>query len=101
MIRKGLIANIGAHGEPPIGLNYLAEMDFFAVGGLSNYEVGVEFVINAYLNHNFIIVGPLGGYSIWCENARLIFVSGIPFSWETGRLFGLSTRNRSPQRTDQ
>jgi hypothetical protein len=45
MVRKGLIANIGAHGEPPIGLNYHAEMDFFASGGLSNYEVGIEFVI--------------------------------------------------------
>lgn len=48
MVRKGLLANIGAHGEPPLGLNYHAEMDFFAAGGLSNYEVStliIEFLI--------------------------------------------------------
>ena len=39
MVHKGLIANIGAHGEPPLGLNYHAEMVFTAKGGLSNYEV--------------------------------------------------------------
>lgn len=49
MVRKGLIANIGSHGEPPIGLNYHAEMDFFAAGGLSNHEVGVELAIFAFL----------------------------------------------------
>lgn len=40
MVRKGLLAHIGAHGEPPLGLNYHAEMGFFADGGLTNYEVG-------------------------------------------------------------
>jgi hypothetical protein len=39
MVHKGLLANIGAHGEPPLGLNYHAEMGFTAKGGLSNYEV--------------------------------------------------------------
>ncbi|KAF9531664.1 hypothetical protein CPB83DRAFT_848536 [Crepidotus variabilis] len=39
MVHKGLLANIGAHGEPPLGLNYHAEMEFFAAGGLTNYEV--------------------------------------------------------------
>ena len=39
MVGKGLLANIGAHGEPPLGLNYHAEMGFTAKGGLSNYEV--------------------------------------------------------------
>jgi len=39
MVGKGLLANIGAHGEPPLGLNYHAEMGFAAKGGLSNYEV--------------------------------------------------------------
>ena len=39
MISKGLLANIGAHGEPPLGLNYHAEMAFAAAGGLENYEV--------------------------------------------------------------
>ncbi|KAF9484912.1 hypothetical protein BDN70DRAFT_871892 [Pholiota conissans] len=39
MVSKGLLANIGAHGEPPLGVNYHAEMGFAGQGGLSNYEV--------------------------------------------------------------
>ncbi|GLB35482.1 putative amidohydrolase family protein [Lyophyllum shimeji] len=39
MVDKGLLAHIGAHGEPPLGLNYHAEMFFTKQGGLSNYEV--------------------------------------------------------------
>ncbi|TFK34840.1 hypothetical protein BDQ12DRAFT_688936 [Crucibulum laeve] len=39
MVDKGLLAHIGAHGEPPLGLNYHAEMSFTKAGGLSNYEV--------------------------------------------------------------
>lgn len=39
MIDNGLLAHIGAHGEPPLGLNYHAEMAFTKSGGLSNYEV--------------------------------------------------------------
>ncbi|EKM56016.1 uncharacterized protein PHACADRAFT_209515 [Phanerochaete carnosa HHB-10118-sp] len=39
MVRMGLRAHIGAHGEPPLGLNYHAEMFFAQRGGLSNYEV--------------------------------------------------------------
>ncbi|KAF8162835.1 hypothetical protein B0H34DRAFT_794607 [Crassisporium funariophilum] len=39
MVDKGMLANIGAHGEPPLGVNYHAEMGFTAKGGLSNYEV--------------------------------------------------------------
>jgi len=39
MVRKGLHAHIGAHGEPPLGLNYHAEMAFTKAGGLNNYEV--------------------------------------------------------------
>ena len=42
MVRKGLKAHIGAHGEPPLGLNYHAEMHFAQQGGLSNYEVGAS-----------------------------------------------------------
>ncbi|KAH8835051.1 hypothetical protein DL96DRAFT_1572673 [Flagelloscypha sp. PMI_526] len=38
MVRKGLKAHIGAHGEPPLGFNYHEEMGFAAMGGLSNYE---------------------------------------------------------------
>ncbi|KZT73997.1 hypothetical protein DAEQUDRAFT_761464 [Daedalea quercina L-15889] len=39
MVHKGLRAHIGAHGEPPLGLNYHAEMFFTQQGGLTNYEV--------------------------------------------------------------
>ncbi|KAA1472917.1 hypothetical protein DENSPDRAFT_839311 [Dentipellis sp. KUC8613] len=39
MVKKGLRAHIGAHGEHPKGLNYHAEMWFAQQGGLSNYEV--------------------------------------------------------------
>ncbi|KAF7978723.1 hypothetical protein HWV62_45013 [Athelia sp. TMB] len=38
LVHKGLLAHIGAHGEPPLGLNYHAEMAFAREGGLSNYE---------------------------------------------------------------
>ena len=53
MVHKGLLANIGAHGEPPLGLNYHAEMVFTAKGGLSNYEVNfiwsIDFIFPTYL----------------------------------------------------
>ncbi|KJA15941.1 hypothetical protein HYPSUDRAFT_47891 [Hypholoma sublateritium FD-334 SS-4] len=39
MVDQGLLANIGSHGEPPLGLTYHAEMGFTGKGGLSNYEV--------------------------------------------------------------
>ncbi|EGN96264.1 hypothetical protein SERLA73DRAFT_94359 [Serpula lacrymans var. lacrymans S7.3] len=39
LVDRGLLAHIGAHGEPPLGLNYHEEMFFATVGGLSNYEV--------------------------------------------------------------
>jgi hypothetical protein len=39
MVDMGLLAHIGAHGEPPLGLNYHAEMVFAKQGGLGNYEV--------------------------------------------------------------
>ncbi|KAJ6610225.1 hypothetical protein B0H10DRAFT_2177862 [Mycena sp. CBHHK59/15] len=38
MVHKGLKVHIGAHGEPPYGVNYHAEMMFTQQGGLSNYE---------------------------------------------------------------
>jgi imidazolonepropionase-like amidohydrolase len=38
MVHRGLKAHIGAHGEPPIGLNYHAEIAFTQKGGLTNYE---------------------------------------------------------------
>ncbi|KAG8986858.1 hypothetical protein FRB94_011212 [Tulasnella sp. JGI-2019a] len=39
MTKMGLNANIGAHGEPPLGLNYHKEMWFFSRGGMTPYEV--------------------------------------------------------------
>ncbi|PFH52496.1 hypothetical protein AMATHDRAFT_173604 [Amanita thiersii Skay4041] len=39
MVKNGLLANIGAHGEPPLGVMYHAEMFFTQQGGLTNYEV--------------------------------------------------------------
>ena len=40
MSKRGLLVNIGAHGQPPVGLMYHAEMGFTQAGGLSSYEVG-------------------------------------------------------------
>lgn len=42
MVDRGLQANIGAHGEPPLGFNYHAEMLFAQAGGLTNYEVSAH-----------------------------------------------------------
>ena len=39
MVHMGLKAHIGAHGEPPLGLNFHSEMFFAQQGGLTNYEV--------------------------------------------------------------
>jgi hypothetical protein len=39
MVRQGLKALVGAHGEQPLGLNFHAEMFFTQQGGLTNYEV--------------------------------------------------------------
>ncbi|KAJ3857343.1 hypothetical protein EV368DRAFT_77833 [Lentinula lateritia] len=38
MVQLGLKTLIGAHGEPPLGLNYHYEIFFTQQGGLSNYE---------------------------------------------------------------
>ncbi|KAL1742535.1 hypothetical protein HDZ31DRAFT_65886 [Schizophyllum fasciatum] len=39
MSREGVPVLIGAHGEPPLGLNYHSELWFAQQGGLTNYEV--------------------------------------------------------------
>lgn len=39
MVRRGIRAHIGAHGEHPLGLMYHHEMALAKAGGLSNYEV--------------------------------------------------------------
>lgn len=50
MVHMGLKAHIGAHGEPPLGLNYHAEMFFAQQGGLTNYEVRIRLsVLSAHL----------------------------------------------------
>lgn len=41
LVRRGLKAHIGAHGEFPLGFNYHSEMFFAKLGGLSNYEVSL------------------------------------------------------------
>jgi len=38
MVKLGMHASIGAHGEAPLGLNYHKEMWFFTQGGMSPYE---------------------------------------------------------------
>ena len=40
-VRKGGLANLGAHGQPPVGLMYHAEASFFAAGGMTPYEVSL------------------------------------------------------------
>lgn len=47
MVAKGLRAHIGAHGEPPVGLNYHAELFFTQQGGLSNYQTFKAATIDA------------------------------------------------------
>ncbi|KAF5379903.1 hypothetical protein D9757_007185 [Collybiopsis confluens] len=47
MSRKGLKVHIGAHGEPPMGHNYHAELFFAKSGGLTNYEVLKAATFNA------------------------------------------------------
>ena len=55
MVARGHRTHIGAHGEPPLGVNYHAEMMFTKAGGLTNYEV--RFVIPS--SHLF------ANWSIW------------------------------------
>lgn len=39
LVKRGALANIGAHGEAPLGLIYHAEMKFTMAGGLNAYQV--------------------------------------------------------------
>ena len=43
MVAKGHRTHIGAHGEPPLGVNYHAEMMFTKAGGLTNYEARIYY----------------------------------------------------------
>ncbi len=47
--QEGMRAHIGAHGEPPLGLNYHAEMFFASQGGLNNYEVNEYLLFLDYM----------------------------------------------------
>ena len=38
-VRRGGLANLGAHGQNPVGLMYHHEASLFAAGGLTPYEV--------------------------------------------------------------
>ena len=38
LVKRGARAHVGAHGEPPLGRNYHAEMRFLKAGGMSNYQ---------------------------------------------------------------
>jgi hypothetical protein len=44
IVQKGLRTHIGAHDEPPLGLNYHAEMFFTSAGGLSNNTISTEYL---------------------------------------------------------
>lgn len=85
MVHKGLLANIGAHGEPPLGLNYHAEMVFTAKGGLSNYEVKGS--IWFYRFHSYLIffvkIGDTSCNIFWCQDSWNIPIVGVSFAWKT------------------
>ena len=83
MVHKGLLANIGAHGEAPLGVNYHAEMGFTADGGLSNYEVsfiGSSYNLRFYL---FRKIGDTGCNSLWCQDSWNVPIVGVSHSWQT------------------
>lgn len=52
MVPLGLKTLIGAHGEPPLGLNYHYEIFFTQQGGLSNYEVRLSVVSSVISIHS-------------------------------------------------
>ena len=97
MIQKGLRAHIGAHGEPPLGVNYHKEMFFAKAGGLSNYEVRR---ISQQLLRSFCSAADIfdTGYSrsyLRCgQDTRSLGFYWIYFSWKTRRLPSLPTWSR-------
>ena len=68
LIRKGLKAHIGAHGEPPLGVNYHAEMWYTQSGGLTNYEVSplYAFYCLRRANSSYVLQDPPGCHVRCC-----------------------------------
>ncbi|KAK0227971.1 hypothetical protein IW262DRAFT_568411 [Armillaria fumosa] len=62
MVRAGLRAHIGAHGEKPMGFNYHEEMAFTKYGGLTNYEVLQAATSSAAIT--FGLVSSIGSLSV-------------------------------------
>ena len=92
MVHKGLKTFIGAHGEPPLGVNYHAEMFFAKAGGLSNYEA------SAYSHSAVtrILIEILStGYSRShvgrCQGAWTLQRYRLPHTWQTCRFRRVST----------
>jgi hypothetical protein len=66
MVNMGLLAHIGAHGEPPLGLNYHAEMFFTKQGGLSNYEVRFFLLVSFSCSPSIYLgKGSPSGHYLW------------------------------------
>lgn len=89
MVDRGLQANIGAHGEQPLGFNYHAEMLFALAGGLTNYEVRSK---SRYLRALFIIFRirsyvqrHVQGHSASASSSLLglFHLANWPTSWST------------------
>ncbi|EKM83071.1 hypothetical protein AGABI1DRAFT_118462 [Agaricus bisporus var. burnettii JB137-S8] len=102
MVEKGILTHIGAHGEPPLGVNYHAEMWFAGQGGLSNYEViraatssGAQ-TLGMFSSLGSLSAGKLADYLIYPSGVDLLN-EGIDSSLELthvargGRLWDAST----------
>ena len=102
MVKKGLRTHIGAHGEPPLGLNYHAELFFASQGGLSNYEVIRAATIDAAITLGLqsslgsLTAGKLADFIIYPANYDVLSDSlakskDIRFVARGGRLWDAKT----------
>lgn len=91
MVKKGLLTHIGAHGEPPLGLNYHAEMFYAFWGLLDNYEVCR--LDNQCNNRSQVVscLGPEGGDLVGSRHARTPVEHRISRAEEVRRFPDLST----------
>ena len=91
MVDRGLHANIGAHGEPPLGLNYHKEMLFTQAGGMSNYEVSHpdSIACNETIEKG-LSVDSTSRNSFWCNQPRTFRVCRLYHPWQTGGYLGIS-----------